>query len=102
MVTRSVTWHRRMWADLWGIRVPSLVNRWTLYYADPLPLGRILVQVTIYRRFLVDLDGRLDQSKASDISRIRHAFSRAYIRHVLYNNTIADSYFTEKVNSSSI
>ena len=29
---------------------------------------RILVQVTIYRRFLIGRDGHLDQSEANDIS----------------------------------
>ena len=31
-------------------------------------LGRILVQVTIYRRLLIGRDGHLDQSEAYDIS----------------------------------
>ena len=31
-------------------------------------LTRILVQVTIYRRFLIGRDGHLDQSEAYDIS----------------------------------
>ena len=30
--------------------------------------GRILVQVTIYRRLLIGRDGHLDQSEAYDIS----------------------------------
>ena len=30
--------------------------------------ARILVQVTIYRRFLIGRDGHLDQSEAYDIS----------------------------------
>ena len=30
--------------------------------------GRILVQVTIYRRLLIDRDGHLDRSEAYDIS----------------------------------
>ena len=30
--------------------------------------SRILVQVTIYRRFLIGRDGHLDQSEAYDIS----------------------------------
>ena len=30
--------------------------------------GRILVQVTIYRRLLIGRDGRLDQSEAYDVS----------------------------------
>ena len=33
-----------------------------------LTLGRILVQVTIYRRLLIGRDGHLDQSEAYDIS----------------------------------
>ena len=33
-----------------------------------LPWGRILVQVTIYRRLLIGRDGHLDQSEAYDIS----------------------------------
>ena len=33
-------------------------------------LGRILVQVTIYRRLLIGRDGHLDQSEAYDISQL--------------------------------
>ena len=32
--------------------------------------GRILVQVTIYRRHLIGRDGHLDQSEAYDISQL--------------------------------
>ena len=34
------------------------------------PLGRILVQVTTYRRLRIGRDGHLDQSEAYDISQI--------------------------------
>ena len=40
-----------------------------VYRARPgIAWARILVQVTIYRRFLIGRDGHLDQSEAYDIS----------------------------------
>ena len=43
--------------------IASFVGLYILSY-----WGRILVQVTIYRRLLIGRDGHLDQSEAYDIS----------------------------------
>ena len=47
----------------YGMRSVILLIVWLLAQ-----LGRILVQVTIYRRLLIGRDGHLDQSEAYDIS----------------------------------
>ena len=51
--------------DLFLLIFNPLAAQWRLY---PLSWGRILVQVTIYRRLLIGRDGHLDQSEAYDIS----------------------------------
>ena len=39
----------------------------------------ILVQVTIYRRLLIDRDGHLDQSEAYDISKIVREYGPRHV-----------------------
>ena len=38
------------------------------HVGEPITWGRILVQVTIYRRLRIGRDGHLDQSEAYDLS----------------------------------
>ena len=45
--------------------------------------GRILVQVTIYRRLLIGRDGHLDQSEAYDISQLVREYGPSWPLNVL-------------------
>ena len=49
--------------------------------------GRILVQVTIYRRLLIGRDGHLDQSEAYDISQLVREYGPCYV----YVNDVKNS-----------
>ena len=65
-------YHIRLWHICARCGSNRLAWRRTICFnADttkPTHLGRILVQVTIYRRLLIGRDGHLDQSEAYDIS----------------------------------
>ena len=53
---------------------PELLKNSRHYLGDIKNRGRILVQVTIYRRLLIGRDGHLDQSEAYDITRLVRAY----------------------------
>ena len=57
---------------------------------------RILVQVTIYRRLLIGRDGRLDQSKAYDISQLVREYGP-----VLWEASMTESCVWRAVSSHS-
>ena len=47
----------------------NIVFPWYIHVVENMPgWGRILVQVTIYRRLLIGRDGHLDRSEAYDLS----------------------------------
>ena len=50
------------------------LNEQFFYQSAQLIRGRILVQVTIYRRLLIGRDGHLDQSEAYDISQLAREY----------------------------
>ena len=60
MLSVELKWHKNRSGDRGGGGGGGL--KWKIVW------GRILVQVTIYRRLLVGRDGHLDQSEAYDIS----------------------------------